>query len=185
MATHTAAMPEETHRGSSPHWWLVVTGVLWILISLVVLSFDATSVVTISYMVGIVLIFAGIAEFIGMTVSAGWRWLHVLLGVLFIAAGIASFTDPFQTFGFLAVLLGWYLVIKGFAGIFLTISLHRDLPLWGLLLAISIGELLLGVWALGYPSRSATLLVLWVGIAAMFRGVGEIVGAFAHEGDLA
>ena len=52
------------------------------------------------------------------------------------------------------------------------------------MLAISIGEMLLGAWALGYPGRSAALLVLWVGLGAMLRGVGELlIAAFVHEGD--
>ena len=183
MATEAVAMPAHADSGSGPRWLLAIAGVLWILVALVVLSADATSAATIGIMVGIVLIFAGVGELVTVTVVDGWKWLHVVLGVLFIAGGIASFLDPFQTFGILAVLIGWYLLIKGFFGIFFTIALHRELPLWGLVLAISIGEMLLGAWALGYPGRSAALLVLWVGLGAMLRGVGELIAAFVHEGD--
>ena len=52
------------------------------------------------------------------------------------------------------------------------------LHLWGLLLASGIIELVIGVWAIGYPGRSAWLLILWVGIGAVIRGVTEIVLAF-------
>ena len=45
-------------------------------------------------------------------------------------------------------------------------------------LAAGIVELAIGVWALGYPGRSAWLLVLWVGIGALMRGITEIVLAF-------
>ena len=38
------------------------------------------------------------------------------------------------------------------------------------------------LWALGYPGRSAWLLVLWVGFGAMFRGIGDLVAAFTHGG---
>ena len=38
------------------------------------------------------------------------------------------------------------------------------------------------MWALGYPGRSAWLLVLWVGITALMRGVTEIVLAFKLRG---
>ena len=37
---------------------------------------------------------------------------------------------------------------------------------------------LLGVWASGYPGRSATLLTLWVGIGALIRGITQIVASF-------
>jgi uncharacterized membrane protein HdeD (DUF308 family) len=54
--------------------------------------------------------------------------------------------------------------------------------LWGLLLASGIIELAIGVWAIGYPGRSAWLLILWVGIAALVRGITEIVLAFKLRG---
>ena len=33
-------------------------------------------------------------------------------------------------------------------------------------------------WAIGDPDRSGWLLVLWVGLGAVFRGLGRIVFAF-------
>ena len=55
-------------------------------------------------------------------------------------------------------------------------------PLWGLTLALGIVEVVVGVWAIGYPGRSAWLLVLWVGVAALTRGITEIVLAFKLRG---
>ena len=37
---------------------------------------------------------------------------------------------------------------------------------------------MLGFWASGYPGRSAALLILWVGIGALIRGVTQLVLAF-------
>ena len=31
---------------------------------------------------------------------------------------------------------------------------------------------------MGYPGRSAALLIIWVGIGAIIRGIAEIVAAF-------
>ena len=43
-------------------------------------------------------------------------------------------------------------------------------------------EIAVGVWALGYPGRSAALLIIWIGIGAIIRGIAEIVLAFhVHE----
>ena len=168
--------------GAPPRWLFFVSGVLWLILSLMILSFDATSVATIGYMMAFVLIFAGVAEFMAMSVAAGWKWLHAVLGVLFVLTGIASLMAPFQTFGYLALFIGWFLLIKGFFDIALSIGLHRELPLWGLTLAVGISEVLLGIWALGYPGRSAWLLILWVGFGAMMRGVGVLVLGFSHGG---
>ena len=106
----------------------------------------------------------------------------MVLGVLFVVAGIMALTSPFQTFGILALLIGWYLLFKGFFDIILSV-VERDLiPLWGLGLASGIIEVAIAMWALGYPGRSAWLLVLWIGITALMRGVTEIVLAFKLRG---
>jgi len=101
-----------------------------------------------------------------------------VLGVLFVVAGIMALMSPFQTFGILALLIGWYLLFKGTFDIIISI-MERDLvPLWGLALASGIIEVALAMWALGYPGRSAWLLVLWIGITALMHGVTEIVMTF-------
>jgi uncharacterized membrane protein HdeD (DUF308 family) len=161
-----------------PKWQLIVGGILWLLVALVMLSLDSTGAATLGYLVGFVLLLAGIDEFVLMSLLPGWRWAHAILGVLLIIGGIAALLEPFQTFGILALLIGWYLLIKGFMDIALAIALHRTLPLWGLTLGAGIIEALLGLWALGYPGRSAWLLMVWVGIAALMRGINDLVAAF-------
>lgn len=171
-------------RQVSKVWWLfLVTGIAWILIAFVVLSFDPTSAGLIGVMMGFVLIAAGINELVTLAVVDGWKWLHGVLGALFVVTGIAAILEPFQTFGILALLIGWYLLIKGtFSTVFAIMERDR-LPLWGLLLASGLIELLIGLWAIGYPGRSAWLLVLWVGIGAIMRGISEIVMAFQLRGE--
>jgi uncharacterized membrane protein HdeD (DUF308 family) len=98
--------------------------------------------------------------------------------VLFVVVGIAALLDPFQTFGILALLIGWYLVFKGIFGIVFSVAARGEIRLWGLMLAVAILEVAIGVWAVGYPGRSAWLLILWVGVGALMRGITEIVLAF-------
>ena len=76
-----------------------------------------------------------------------------------------------------ALLIGWYLLIKGTATIVIASMARREIGLWGLLLACGVVEAAIGVWAIGSPARSAWLLVLWVGIGALLRGITEIVAA--------
>ena len=110
--------------------------------------------------------------------QARWRWAHGLLGLIFVLSGFAALASPLQTFGLLAMLIGWYLLLKGIFDICVAVAAHRELPLWGLLLASGIAQLLIGFWAIGYPGRSAWLLIVWVGIGALMRGIGEIIVAF-------
>src|SRR5436190_6532644 len=73
-------------------WWvLLVTGILWILLGLYVLQAHVDSAVLVGYLVGFWLIFAGVAEFVQLAFP-GWRWLHGILGVLFVLGGFAALT---------------------------------------------------------------------------------------------
>ena len=45
-------------------WWLfLITGVAWLIIALIVLRFDVTSITTVGVLLGIVFIVAGLNEF--------------------------------------------------------------------------------------------------------------------------
>ena len=155
-----------------------VTGILWILIGLFVLQAHYGSAVAIGYLVGFWLLFAGIAEFIEIGVVDGWKWVHAVLGVLFVIGGIAALISPFQTFTILATLVGFFLILKGTFDFVIALAMRHEVDLWWMTLIAGIIEIALGIWAIGYPGRSAALLIIWVGIGAIIRGIAEIVMAF-------
>jgi uncharacterized membrane protein HdeD (DUF308 family) len=143
-----------------------------------VLDTDFDSALTIGYLVGGYLIAAGVMEFALIAIVEGWRWLHAVLGALFVVGGIAAFTEPFQTFTLLAALVGFFLVLKGTVDIVIALATRHEADLWWMLLIAGIVEVVFGFWASGYPGRSATLLILWIGIGALIRGVTQLVLAF-------
>jgi len=177
--TMVVEVDEVEVRETAKYWWLFLcTGIGWILVSLVVLAFDPTSVAVIGYMAAFLFLAAGVTEFANMIVAPGWRWLHGVLGAIFLITGFVALSSPFQTFGLLAVLIGWYLILKGSFDVGISIATRDDVPLWGLLLASGILQIAIGLWALGYPGRSAWLLVIWVGIGALMRGISQMILAF-------
>jgi uncharacterized membrane protein HdeD (DUF308 family) len=183
MSVMTESETSEFGAALGRNWWLfLITGIAWTVIAFGVLTVDPYTPATIGYLAGFVLILAGVNEFVTVAFVDSWKWLHIVLGALFAVAGVMALLEPFQTFGILAVLIGWYLLFKGISDIVISIMERAILPLWGLLLASGILELLIGVWAIGYPGRSAWLLILWVGIAALSRGITEIVLAFKLRG---
>jgi uncharacterized membrane protein HdeD (DUF308 family) len=173
---------EDTESQVGPWWLFLLTGIAWVLISFVLLGLKPGAVTTISFLLGFVLIFAGVNELAMLGYTAGWKWLRVTMGILFIISGILAFIEPFQTFGILALLIGWYLLFKGLFDVMISIVDREVIPLWGLLLAAGLFEMAIGFWALGYPGRSAWLLIIWVGIGALLRGVTDIVAAFSIHG---
>jgi uncharacterized membrane protein HdeD (DUF308 family) len=183
MNTVTDLEASETRPAFAKAWWLfLITGIAWVLVAFVLLGFKPGTAAIIGYLLGFFLIAAGINELVAIGFAESWKWLHGALGATFVVVGVLALLEPFQTFGILALLIGWYLLFKGIADIFFSIAERDVLHLWGLLLASGIIELVIGIWAIGYPGRSAWLLILWVGIGAVIRGVTEIVLAFKLRG---
>lgn len=168
----------EDLRSFGKAWWLfLVTGIIWLFVGFAILSFDLTSVTLISLGFAIILFLAAIAETVVAVMMKGWRWLHAILAVVFLLGGLFAAVYPGQTFRTLAILMGWFLLIRGTVTLVLSMMGH-GLPFWWLALIAGILEIAIGFWAIGYPGRSAVLLVIWAGFAAVFRGITDIVTAF-------
>jgi uncharacterized membrane protein HdeD (DUF308 family) len=165
-------------------WWvLLISGILWIILGAFVLQSHVDSAVLVGYMAAFWLIFAAVAEFVQLATFEGWRWLHGILGVLFVLGGIAALTSPFQTFMVLAALIGFFLVLKGTVDFVFGLALRHEVELWWMMMIGGILEIILGIWAMGYPGRSAALLLFWIGIGAMIRGTVEIISSFQLKKD--
>ena len=172
-------MRERAATGALPWWLFLVTGIAWLLISLIVLRFDITSVATVGVLLGVVLMIAGANEFVLMAARPGWKWAHAILGLLFIGGGIWAFLHPANAFYELAAILGFLLLFKGAMDITVAVMTKEANDLWWLGLVVGILEILLAIWASQqlFAPRAA-LILLWVGFAAMFRGFTEIFVAF-------
>jgi uncharacterized membrane protein HdeD (DUF308 family) len=168
-------------RGESmlPWWLFLVTGIAWLLISLIVLRFDITSIAAVGALLGVVFVMAGVNEFVLMGAVPGWRWAHAILGVLFIAGSIWAFVHPLDAFYELASILGFLLLLKGSFDIAMAFMTREVNELWWLGLVVGILEVLLAFWASQqlFAPRAA-LILIWVGFMAMFRGFTEIFLAF-------
>jgi uncharacterized membrane protein HdeD (DUF308 family) len=71
---------------AGPWWVLLLTGIAWLIISVIVLRFTTTSAATIGVLLGVVFLVAMANEFFIASVRLGWRWAHVLMGIIFLAA---------------------------------------------------------------------------------------------------
>jgi uncharacterized membrane protein HdeD (DUF308 family) len=174
------ATAERSLGRALPPWWLfLITGTGWMLVALILLRFDYTSVSAISILFGVVAIAAGVLE-IGVMLMVGgwWKLLHGLLALAFIVAGIVAFVHPGDTFAALAAVFSFFLILAGTFDIIESISVRREIGVWWLQLIGGILQLALGFWAAGYYGRSAALLVAWVAAFAVIRGVMNIVLAF-------
>lgn len=168
---------EDLAPESARYWWLyLVTGSLWLLFSVLVFRFNIDSVTGVGIAVGAVCIAAGINEFLAIRVSTGgWKAVRAGLGVLFMLIGVVALVYPNRTFVEVAAIFSLFLLIKGAFDILTALMLRREVDLWWAPLLVGIAEILLAFWAAGNFGREAVLLIVWVGAAALARGILEIV----------
>ena len=166
-------------RMAGPWWLFLVTGIAWLIISVMILRFTPASVNTVGILMGVLFLLAGFNEFMIASIAHSWRWAHILLGIFFVIGAIWAFAHPFNAFWALASVLGLLLIFKGTLDVIAAIVTKDVNPSWWLGLVTGILELILGFWASQqeFPARGALLLV-WVGFFALFRGISEIVMAF-------
>jgi uncharacterized membrane protein HdeD (DUF308 family) len=188
----------EDLKSATRNWgWFLAAGIAWIVFSFIVLSFNYRTVWAIALFFGIGFIMGGIMEFAVAAVAPGWKWLYVLIGIVSIVAGIIALAWPGSTFLVLSALAGWLLFFWGIIDVVFAFSTRHVESLWWVQLITGIIMILLGFWAIGPDDqtvstyRGAVLLVVWIGVAALFRGISDIIVGFrlrsAHEqleGDL-
>ena len=162
---------------------MLITGIGWILVGIIVLRFDYTSVSAISILFGFVAIMAGVLEVGAIALAGGWwKALHIILAIVFFVTGIVAFIHPGNTFAALAAVFSFLLIFAGTFDLIFAISARHEIEIWWLQLIGGIIEIALGFWAAGYYGRSAVLLIAWVAAFAIIRGVRDIVLAFRiHE----
>ena len=171
MTTVGITHPREPVAGK---WWWVflVTGILWILIGLFVLNAHYDSAVVIGYMVELL---ADLRRRRGIHRNRRWRrvgggsrgaWRPVR-GRWSDGADVAVPNVHDARRRWSAILL----VIKGTFDFVIAIMVRESVDLWWLTMIAGIFEIMLGIWAAGYPGRSAALLIIWIGIGAMIRGI--------------
>ena len=130
-------------------------------------------------LLGVYFLVAAINEFFIASVMSSWRWLHILMGIIFAFSAGWSFAQPYNAFWALASILGLLLIFQGTFYIITSVSTREVNSTWWLGLVVGILEIFLGFWASQqYRPVQGALLLIWVGFFALFRGISEIVIAF-------
>ncbi len=170
----------EVVEEAARYWWLfLLTGITWFVFSLLVFQWDYTTVYAVSYLFGIVAVIAGANEFLQIAVSTpGWKIVRGILGVLFVLAGIWALVHPHNAFETIAALIGFFFLFKGifdFTAAFMTRAVFE---LWWFQLIVGILEILLAFWVAGNFREQVILLVVYVGVIGLSRGITELIVAF-------
>ena len=92
--------------------WIIALGVVYLVAGIVALSSVAFATAVTVFLVGVMMIVAGVAEVINAIQVKSWgkSLVWALLGLLYIVAGVLTFENPLLTAKFLTLLLGFFLL---------------------------------------------------------------------------
>jgi uncharacterized membrane protein HdeD (DUF308 family) len=179
MAMNFDRHVSETAEATKWWWVFLITGILWLWVSLIVFRFDITSVGAVGVLIGCVVIVAGVNEFMAMAVTqGGWRWVHAALGALFVVFGVIALFNPWDTFVSMAAIMGWVLVFLGTYLIVVAFMTRRENEHWWLQLIAGGASIGLAFWAAGNFGDNVIILISFVGAWCLIRGISEIILAF-------
>jgi uncharacterized membrane protein HdeD (DUF308 family) len=171
----------ESARTVTGYWWvLLISGIAWLVVSLVVLQFDQASMTTVGILTGILFVVAGIENiWLASTDGVPARWAWAIFGGLFLVSGIVCFVNPTDTFAGLADMLGFLFLIVGVWWM-VRAFIERPLnPSWWLGLISGILMTCMAFWTSGqFFIHKAYVLLVFVGIWALMQGATNIVRAF-------
>ena len=166
-------------------WWLLlITGAAWIVLSIVILRFDYTTVAAVAVLFGVYCLVAAVNQIMigAVSSSTGWRIAHGLLAALLVVVGVVSLMNLGATFVTLAAIISFYFIFRGCFDIAMALA-GSAVSGWWVLLIAGLIELGLGFWAAGSWNISVVVLVAWVAAGALVHGIGEIALAFQiHQG---
>jgi uncharacterized membrane protein HdeD (DUF308 family) len=184
MATATAGRTGDrgVAEAFASTWFLfVITGVLWLLLGFLVLSYRPTSVSIAVVFIAIVFAMGALSCFAIATVfSGGVRVLAIIGGVLAVLAAIGTLVWPSPTLLIVSVFVAWYLLVRGIFDVVIALT-NTGTRGWWLVLLAGIAGIALGAWAIGNPDRSVLLLITIIGVYAIFHGVADLMAGFQYR----
>jgi uncharacterized membrane protein HdeD (DUF308 family) len=156
--------------------WIVALGVVYVIAGFIALGSVVMATVASVFVVGVMMIIAGVAEVISAFQIKSWGkfLLWVLLGALYIIAGFVTFTNPLLAAALLTLILGASLVASGIMRIILAFNMKQETP-WIWIVLSGVITLLLGLLILAHwPVSSLYILGLFLGIDLIMAGAGWI-----------
>jgi uncharacterized membrane protein HdeD (DUF308 family) len=156
--------------------WIIALGVVYIIAGIIALGSVVLATVATVFVVGIMMVIAGVAEVINAFQIKTWGkfLLWLLLGALYIVAGFITFENPLLAAAILTLFLGIALIASGIMRIVLAFSMQAVMP-WIWVLLSGVITLLLGLVIVAHwPVSSLYILGLFLGIDLVLAGASWI-----------
>jgi uncharacterized membrane protein HdeD (DUF308 family) len=156
--------------------WIVALGIVYVLAGLVALGSVVFATVVTVFIVGVMMLIAGVAEVINSFQIKSWGkfLLWLVLGLLYILAGFITFENPLLAAAVLTLFLGFTLIVSGIMRIVLGFSMMAGTP-WIWVVLSGVITFLLGLVIVAHwPVSGLYILGLFLGIDLVFAGASWI-----------
>lgn len=154
----------------------IVIGVLLVILGLIAIARPIYATIASTVVFGWLFIFAGIAQIVYAFRSHGagqiiWK---LLLGLLYLGAGIVVLSNVLSGAIALTLILGITIFVQGALQVILAFGI-RPARNWGWVLFSGILGIILGIFIWSeWPFNAAWLIGLFVGISLLFNGIWMI-----------
>ena len=164
------------------HWgWLLALGLLYLILGTI--GFWMTFGLTLASVLffGVLLIVGGLSQLIQAFQCKGWKSIlwHVLIALLYVAAGIVIIVDPILASMTLTLMLAWILITVGVFRIIIAFQLRPVngwfWPLLSGIVSILLGGMIIAQW----PVSGFWVIGLFVAIELIFNGWAYVFLALA------
>ena len=156
--------------------WFVVLGIVQVVAGIIALGSVVAATAVSVFFVGVMMIVAGVSEVIGAFQVKGWGKfiLFLLIGVLYIIAGLVTLQNPVLAAVMLTFVLGVSLVASGAMRIILAFGVRHDQS-WAVVAFSGLITLILGVMILArWPVSSVYILGIFLGVDLIVGGAGWV-----------
>lgn len=110
-------------------------------------------------------------HYISINKPIKYWYLPLILGLLFLALGIAVFLTPLASFVLLAMLFALLFLLTGLIDIVYAVTNKDIIDRWGWSLFGGIIDFLIGVLLIAKPNISMVVLPFFVGFGILFRSI--------------
>ncbi len=101
-------------------------------------------------------------------------YLPLIVGIIFIGAGIYTFASPASSYLALSILFSLSFLFSGLFEIAFSLANRKEMENWGWILIFGLMTFFFGVVMTVHPEISMTTLPLYVGFVLLFRSIAAI-----------
>ena len=162
-------------------WWvLVLYGVIGVLFGIAAFMWPAKTAVARAWAFGVMAIAEGVLSALALfdrnvSVSKGWLALYALASLAF---GLVAVSNPVVTAGVLLLILAAWLLVAGIYRIVLAIRIRKEVTGEWMIALSGVLAILLAVLFVARPAVGLVTVALWIGVAALFYGVLQVMAGF-------